>query len=93
MITEKARVKASSRISIADLGGEAVILDPETGQYFGLNKVGLFIVERLKDERTIDALVEEVAEHFGIGREQAEADLVGFIDELQEAKLVSARPE
>jgi hypothetical protein len=54
---------------------------------FSLNGVAGFIWENLGEKRLKD-LCDEVIEIFEVGREQAETDILKFIDELLEAGLI-----
>jgi hypothetical protein len=88
MISKQTRVIKSSRLSIADLGGEAVILDSRSGQYYGLNAVGQFVLESLDGQRTVSDIVELVVARYGVETSQAEADILAFLGELDEAALI-----
>ncbi|RMF60886.1 MAG: PqqD family protein, partial [Bacteroidetes bacterium] len=41
-------VTVSDDLTTADLGGEAIVLDVKSGNYFGLNEVGAFILECIR---------------------------------------------
>jgi len=55
---------------------------------FALNPVAEFIWERVDGMTPLSDIYKGILNHFEIDQDQAEKDLVGFIDELKTAKLV-----
>jgi SynChlorMet cassette protein ScmD len=60
----------------------AILFDPDSGDGFGLNPVGVFIWKRLDGEHTEKAIFIEIMEHFDNVPEDAEAHLRDFIESL-----------
>lgn len=87
-ITEQAKVRSSPRISLADLGGEAVILDVESGQYYGLNAVGQFVLSQIENPILVSEVILRVANKYGIDEAKARADVMPFLADLNEADLI-----
>lgn len=87
-ITEQSEVQSSPRISLADLGGEAVILDVESGQYYGLNAVGHFVLSQIETPVLVSEVLTQVAARYGIEESAAQADVLAFLDEMNEAGLI-----
>ncbi|MFN5480234.1 MAG: PqqD family protein [Chitinophagaceae bacterium] len=50
------------------IGDEVVMLEPETGYYFGLNSVAAVIWDELKNPKNIEELVEVLLTRFEIDR-------------------------
>lgn len=55
---------------------------------FALNPVAEYIWEQLDGEKSLAEIREELLEEFAVERKQAEADMLEFIDELQQAELI-----
>ena len=55
---------------------------------FALNPVAEYIWEQLDGEKRLAEIREELLEEFAVERKQAEADMLEFIDELQQAELI-----
>lgn len=55
---------------------------------FALNPVAEFIWERLDGQTPLGDIFNEILQNFEVSHEQAEKDLVDFIDELKSARLI-----
>lgn len=70
------------------VGGETVIINLATEEYFGLNAVGSVLWTGLEEGLPVDAIVDRVVERFDVGRERAAHDLGALLASLAEAGLV-----
>jgi hypothetical protein len=68
----------------------AVLLNLETGAYFGINPVGLVIWEHIDGERSVTDLVDVVRERVVGGPPDLEADVVAFLNNALERDLILA---
>lgn len=66
----------------------AVLFDPDTGNAFGLNPVGVFIWKRLDGKHTANTILEELRQNCEDMPGEAEAHLKDFIQNLVEQGLV-----
>jgi len=73
-----------------DLDDELVLMEPESGKMFGLNVTGRFVWQALPGQ-TLEQVAGDLAEHFGISREEAFADSAELLATLCDAGLV--RPD
>ena len=55
---------------------------------FALTPVADFIWERLDGSKTLADILDEILVEFNVEKEQASADLLEFIDELNKEKLI-----
>ena len=85
-----ARFRAKPDVLVRELDGEAVLLDLDTGRYFGLNETGRRIFELLGGERTLANLLEILVGEFAAPREELERDLAELLGELEREGLISA---
>ena len=59
---------------------------------FALNALGVFVWERLDGERTVQAVLASIAERYDVGLDDAQADLLAFLERLSAAGLIEQRP-
>jgi hypothetical protein len=70
------------------LEGEAVILNLETGTYFGLDAVGTRIWELVQEQGRVDAVLESLLQEFEVEPARCEQDLLGLLDQLYAKGLI-----
>jgi hypothetical protein len=70
----------------ADEGG--VLLHLRSGEYHGVNELGLVIWELLDGERTVSEIVEAVRAQTDDAPPHLADDVVGFLDSMRELELV-----
>jgi len=78
-------------VVFADLDGEVVLLNTETGVYFGLEGAGALIWAMLADSAPEGAIVERLLDRFAVEPERARADLAAFLDQLLAKRLLVRR--
>ncbi len=88
VITEESIVVMADNLTAAELGGEAILLDVKSGNYFGLNEVGVFILELLKNPRSVKYVVGKMLEEYDATSEQITADVLAFLNQLREQGLI-----
>lgn len=67
---------------------DSLVLDLETGRYFGLGEVGGFIWRQLNGSTGLEEIADKVSHHYEIRREQAVEDLRDFIARLHDFGLI-----
>jgi hypothetical protein len=70
------------------LGEEVMILNLEDGVYYGLDAVGSRIWELLQKPRSVAEICEVLVEEFEVEKQRCEQDLLGFLRELHDARLI-----
>ncbi len=88
MITENAIVAAVKSIETAELEGEAVLLDINTGHYYGLSSVGAQIISMLKEPVRVSFIVEKLLQEYDVDVNQLRGDIIGFLLEMKDRKLI-----
>ena len=84
----KGRFTVSSRIVSRAVGDETVILDLESGTYFGLDQVGARMWKLLGEGRSIDETCDVLLGEYAVERDRLETDLVTLADQLIGRKLL-----
>lgn len=72
------------------VGEETVLLDLESGIYFGLDGVGKRVWESLADGKTLAETVAVIASEYDVDETRARSDLIAFATELLERGLLRA---
>jgi hypothetical protein len=88
MTTPTTRVTVPDRILFRDLAGEAVILDLESGLYYGLNETGTRMWSLLVQHQQVEPAFSSLLEEYDAPREQLQEELWGFVETLASRKLL-----
>ena len=73
------------------VGDETVILNLESGMYFGLDGVGKRIWESIEAGNSLTEIVSMIASEYDVEAQQAEGDLLEFVTELVERGLLQSK--
>jgi len=93
-INEKTRLIVPENVLFREIDGEAILLNTETGLYFGLDSVGSVIWAGLREYGSIEAVLPRLLEHYDTDAETLSADLLDFVGELvEQSLLLAAQPE
>jgi len=85
-LTSRARPKED--VVFRDLEGEIVLLNLETGIYFGLNPLGTRIWHLIRAHRSLQQVLDSVVEEYEVTTAQCEDDLLRFVALLREKGLI-----
>jgi coenzyme PQQ synthesis protein D (PqqD) len=82
-------VRVPKDVVFRELDGEAVILNLESGMYFGLDAVGTRIWRLVQEHGSLREVWEAMQREFDASDETLRSDLLTFIDELSAKGLVT----
>ena len=85
-------VRASDDVVVRELDGEAVLLNLESGMYFGLDPVGTRVWQLIDQHHRLSAVVKSMCEEFDAPPETIERDVLRLVSELVEKGIVVAGP-
>jgi hypothetical protein len=71
-----------------EMEGEIVALDATGSEYFSANATGASLWKRLEQGATQEELVEELCRRYRVEREEAEADVHAFLEQLSAEGLL-----
>lgn len=71
-----------------NLQGEMVILDLNTGVYFGLDPVGTRIWHFLQEHQSLQKVLDSMVEEYEVTEAQCTQDLLGLVTQMLEKRLV-----
>ena len=83
------RYRAAPDVVSREVGGEAILLDLESGLYFGLNEVGGVSWQQLDSgTRSLGELCDAVSAEFDADQPRIEADVTALMAEMVAQNLV-----
>jgi hypothetical protein len=88
-VSLESSVAISEDVLSRDLEGEAVILNLESGTYFGLDKVGTRIWSLLQKNGSLRRVFEAAQDEYDVDPEMLERDLLRLVQELRAKGLLS----
>jgi len=77
-------------VYVQDLEGEAVLLNFNDNQYYGLDESGFRMFSVLTSSSSVREAYDILLKEYDVAPEQLREDLEGFITSLQESGLVEA---
>ena len=75
-------VIAANRQLSFDLNDNSVILDLESGKYYGVKGAALLIWNLIRDPKPVADLINSILGEYEIGFEQCEIEVLEFLSEL-----------
>jgi Coenzyme PQQ synthesis protein D (PqqD) len=92
-MTEKLSLTSSVRINDAvlfqELQGEAVLLNLNTGVYFGLEEIGTRVWQLIGEKQVLSRVLETMLQEYDVAEEKCAQALLELVAEMQEQGLVS----
>lgn len=85
------RYKIRTGVLLQKLDDEMVLLEPETGNYFTLNAVGVFMLQQLDEGLDCSEIVRRTLAVYAATHERVQTDLHNLIADLQQHGLLSPR--
>jgi hypothetical protein len=83
------RFAIKPNVMARQLGEETVILDLESGTYFGLDPVGARIWQLMKEGKSLAEICEAMLEEYEVSREELERDALALAQDLEARSLIS----
>lgn len=80
----------SQEVAAKVIGGEAIMINLLSGVYYSMDHVGGAIWELIESDHSIEELVTAITARYDVSREQAEADVQRFVEELMPENLIVA---
>jgi len=88
-VTLTARVTPNEGVMFQQLQEEAVLLNLDSGLYFGLDPVGTRIWNLLANGQSLPQIVSTITAEYEVDDEQCKTDLLRLLGELEAQGLVS----
>ena len=91
-VSLESRVAIGGDVVSRELEGEAVILNLESGTYFGLDSVGTRIWSLLQEDGSLRRTFELLKQEYDVEPERLKADILRLVGELRSNHLLSVAP-
>lgn len=88
MVTSRQRFQINEAVVLAELDDEAILLNVESGIYFGLDPLGTLIWKRLGDGALEDEIFEEMLDQYEVDGDKLRSDISVFLATLAANNLV-----
>lgn len=92
MLKRDMGLRIPAQVMTRQVGDETVLLNLESGTYFGLDPVGSRFLELLQQEEsgTLAAVAARMLEEFEVSQEQLETDLLKLAEDMLANQLLEA---
>lgn len=88
MATLESKISIPKEVLFREIDGEAVILNLQTGKYFGLDQVGTRMWQLLAEHNQIEPALNVLADEYDVTRDQLQHDLLDLVDKLTAQQLM-----
>ena len=88
MISSNSILTASKEQVSCDFNGESVILSFRNDSYYGLNAVGSFVWELIKEPKSFGQIKVAILENYEVDPDECERDLLELLNDLLANELV-----
>ncbi|MEH6552207.1 MAG: PqqD family protein [Pseudomonadales bacterium] len=78
----------SDDVLFQQVAGEAVLLDLQGEEYFGLNEVGVRVWQLLQEGHSANSVVAALLAEYAVAKPQLSDDVKGLLSQLQERGLI-----
>lgn len=85
-------VTVSPGVRFQDLGGESVLLELESGRYYGLDEVGTRMWSLLAEHGSLGDTERILLDEFDVEARRLRADLDRFVEQLESEQLIERAP-
>ncbi|MFL6291665.1 MAG: PqqD family protein [Thermoanaerobaculia bacterium] len=82
------RVTVPPGVMFRDLDGEAVVLELESGRYFGLNETGTRMWLLLQEHGSVEAALRALLSEYDVAEELLRKELTSFVETLSSQRLL-----
>ena len=90
-ISIDAAVRIADDAVFRELDGEAVVLNLQSGIYFGLDAVGTRIWQLCQEHGSLRSVWAALRDEFDASPDDLRADLLAFVTELAEKELITVQ--
>jgi hypothetical protein len=87
-LTDVSTVKRIPDQLSCDLSGKAVILNLNSGMYYGIDEIGALIWTTLEEPRSVEYLREIILRGYPVDKETCNRDMMAFLADMQSAGLI-----
>lgn len=83
------KMKLREGVMFNKIEDEGMLIDQNSGEFFALNEVGCFILDKLLENQEVSEVVKEIIGEFaGVEEADAQEDVEAFIADIKEFGFV-----
>lgn len=86
----KKSLRIPSQILFREIDGETVILNPETGVYYGLDPVGTRVWHLLRERNSLDVICSKLQAEYDVAESLCKKDVFKLADDLLKHGLIES---
>ena len=87
-ISPKDIIQRRQSLVIQEIDGDVVILNLDSGEYYGLAEVGVEIWKRIEQPQNVQSLIDSLIADFEGDAEVIQADVLEFLNNMQEEGII-----
>lgn len=87
------RILINEGVLFQELQGEAVLLNVNSGVYFGLDTVATRIWQLLAEHKTLPEIANAVTAAYDVTAERCQADVLALVEQLEAQGLITIVPQ
>lgn len=88
MTSLDSKVQIPDQVTYREISGEMVLLNLESGKYYGLDEVGARMYALLAEHGNLEAAFQSLLAEYEVEPVQLEGDLIALVNDLAEQGLV-----
>ncbi|MDZ7817300.1 MAG: lasso peptide biosynthesis PqqD family chaperone [Aliarcobacter sp.] len=81
-------IKRNNDLLSSEMDDELVMMNLESNNYYGLNKIGKDIWEILEENQTLESLCNKLIEKYDVSFEECKNDITPFLEKLKESNII-----
>ena len=85
-------VRPAEEVIFREIDGEAIVLNPVDGHYYGLDEVATQMWLHLIRAGQVDAAYQALLADYDVSEERLRKDLLSFVEELRSCGLIELEP-
>ena len=91
MIDEQTYVKRNNEVFANEIDGEAVMMNIQTGKYYGLDEVGSRIWELMEHKILVKEIIEQLQKEYDVSEQQCKTDVLNLLNDLKSNQLIEVK--
>jgi myo-inositol-1-phosphate synthase len=88
MIDEQNYVKRNNEVFANEIDGEAVMMNIQTGKYYGLDEIGSRIWELMERKIQVKEIIEQLQKEYDVSEQQCKTDVLNLLNDLKSNQLI-----
>lgn len=88
MIERSSTVQRNNEVFANEIDGEVVMMNIQTGKYYGLDDVGTRIWEMMKEEIQVQQIIRQLLKEYNVSEQECAQDVMQLLSDLEQNQLI-----